>query len=44
MFLFNYSTRQLHGIWESTTGGEWKLNPAGVPIAQHLCLAALASV
>ena len=29
MFLYNYSTRQLHGIWESTTAGEWKLNPAG---------------
>ncbi len=27
MFLYNYSTRQLHGIWESTTKGEGMLNP-----------------
>ena len=36
MFLYNYSTRQLHGIWESTTKGEWMLNPAGEPRRQHL--------
>ena len=30
IFLYNYSTKQLHGIYESTTAGEWKLNPAGV--------------
>ena len=36
MFLYNYSTRQLHGIWESTTKGEWMLNPAGEPCRQHL--------
>ena len=36
MFLYNYSTRQLHGIWESTTKGEWMLNPAGKPCRQHL--------
>ena len=29
IFLYNYSTKQLHGIWVSTTAGEWKLNPAG---------------
>ena len=50
MFLYNYSTRQLHGIWESTTKGEWMLNPAGEPrepCRQHLscsCLSALSLI
>jgi hypothetical protein len=29
IFLFNYSTRDLHGIYRATTDGSWKLNPAG---------------
>ena len=29
IFLFNYSTRDLHGIYRAVTDGTWKLNPAG---------------
>ena len=30
IFLFNYSTRELHGIYRAKTDGTWKLNPAGI--------------
>ena len=29
IFLFNYSTRELHGIYRAKTDGTWMLNPAG---------------
>ena len=35
IFLFNYSNRDLHGIYRAVTDGTWKLNPAGEHAFAH---------
>lgn len=29
IFLFNYNSRQLHGIFRAVSDGDWKINPHG---------------
>lgn len=29
IFLYNYTSRKLHGIWKAASDGGWKINPEG---------------